>query len=331
MLKAAVIGLGDISKTHLSVLQKMKGAEICAVCDIQKSKAAVMPNAAFYESASELLAQEKPDIVHICLPHYLHYPMALLAAQNDVNVFCEKPLALNAGEAEAFANLENNYPHLKFGICLQNRYNKTVHEALSIIEGRQHGSLLGVKGLVAWCRSKPYYDAAPWRGKMQQAGGGVMINQAIHTLDLMQLFCGEINWIKGSVSRLLNFDIEVEDTASASICFKNGASGVFFATNTNVKNSSVEIELVFENAEYLIKDNKLYKIDDGERLLVCEDDRLEGTKFYYGAGHAKAINHFYNSIENNTEDYIKASQGVISMKMIDAINASAQQGQKIIF
>lgn len=331
MLKTAVIGLGDISKIHIPVLQSMKNVEICAVCDIQKSKANVYQNIKFYESASELLKEAKPDVVHVCLPHYLHYPMALLAAQNNVNVFCEKPLALNGGEAEAFANLEINYPCLKFGLCLQNRYNKSVQRVLEIIKSDEHGKLIAVKGIVAWCRNKAYYDAAPWRGKAQQAGGGVLINQAIHTLDLMQLFAGNVKWIKGSVSRLFDFDIEVEDTASASIMFENGAQGVFFATNTNAKNSGVELELVFENAEYLIKENCLFKTNKGESICLCEDDKFAGTKFYYGSGHTKAIAQFYKSLENSTNDYINARQGVISMKMIDAVKSSSISGEKIIF
>src|SRR5699024_5523882 len=99
---------------------------------------------------------------------------------------------------------------------------------------KKFGEIIGIKGIVTWFRPESYYTDKPWRGKLDTAGGGVLINQAIHTLDLMQLLCGPVDTIKGNVSQLLDYHIEVEDTASAHIKFKNGANGMFFATNANL-------------------------------------------------------------------------------------------------
>lgn len=324
MKRVAVIGLGDIAKVHLPILRAMPEVDLCAVCDTDAAKSALADGTPFYTEVNRVLQDVKPDAVHLCLPHDLHYPMAEAAAKAGVHVFCEKPLARELAEAARFVELERAYPALRFGLCLQNRYNKSSVKLREIIESGAEGAVKGIKGLVSWNRPKAYYEAQPWRGLMARAGGGVMINQSIHTLDLMQWFGGEMQALRGTVCSLLDYGIEVEDTATASITFANGAKGFFMATIANSKNDNVEIAVTLEKAEYLIADNALYKRDEnGARILVCEDDRLPGTKFYYGASHATAIAAYYAAFEAGTQNYIHAREGYRCMQMIDAIRTSA--------
>ncbi len=155
---------------------------------------------------------------------------------------------------------------------------------------------------------------------MDYAGGGVLINQSIHTLDLMQLLCGNIASIKGTVSQLLDYDIEVEDTASAHIKFENNANGMFFATNANFGNSSVELQVIFENEKLTIKDNILTRMNkQGYKIQIKEDEKLDGDKSYYGPSHGKLINQFYDCIINDENDYIQPKDALASIAMIDAI------------
>ncbi|MEG1125226.1 MAG: Gfo/Idh/MocA family oxidoreductase [Oscillospiraceae bacterium] len=322
MKRAAIIGLGDIAKIHLPTLKAMDNVELVAVCDIDEGKKDFAGDVPFYKSVKKLLREVKPDVVHICLPHYLHYPIAEIAAREGTNIFCEKPLAMTSKEAYDFVALADDHPKLHFGICLQNRYNRSSETLLQIVKSGEYGKVTGVKGIVAWHRPKEYYEASPWRGIMDEAGGGVMINQSIHTLDLMQYFAGEIISLRGNMCQLLDYGIEVEDTAVAHIRFENGAKGLFMASIANSKNDNIEVGVVLEGAEYLIADNALYKITDGVRELVCQDERLPGTKFYYGAGHAKAIGAYYKALIEGTDDYIHVREGVNSMRMIDAIRIS---------
>lgn len=163
---------------------------------------------------------------------------------------------------------------------------------------------------------------------METAGGGVMINQSIHTLDLMEYLGGEIATIRGNICQLLDYGwVEVEDTASAHILYKNGAVGTFFATVSHAVNTNVEIAVELEKSSYLIQDNKLYKINDGEKVQLAEDARLPGAKFYYGASHAKLIRIFYEDLEKGGRRYPCAADGVMSMRMIDAIRASSASGK----
>jgi predicted dehydrogenase len=215
-------------------------------------------------------------------------------------------------------------------VCLQNRYNESFEMLMEIVKSGEYGQVTGVKGLVAWYRSKAYYDVKPWRGKMEYAGGGSMINQSLHTLDLMQLVGGKLESIRGSVDQLLDYGIEVEDTASAHINFQNGARGLFFSTNANPENSSVELEVYLEKGKFIIKDSILSRVnEEGKKVELVEDAKLPGSKFYYGASHAKTINQFYNCILQGTHDYVHAKDALVSIQMIDAIRLSSEKKQSI--
>jgi predicted dehydrogenase len=122
----------------------------------------------------------------------------------------------------------------------------------------------------------------------------------------------------------------VEDTASARIQFKNGAKGLFFATNANADNSSVELEVLFEKERFTIKDSILTRVNEaGGKVELMEDAKLPGSKHYYGASHAKTINLFYSAITENTEVYIHAKDALASIAIIDAIHLSSEKKQSI--
>ncbi|PAV30611.1 lipopolysaccharide biosynthesis protein [Virgibacillus profundi] len=330
MLKIAVIGLGDISKIHIPVIQDNPNAELVAVCDIDETLKDTVSDATFYTDYLEMLEKEALDCVHICLPHYLHYAATKACVERGVHVFLEKPLARSAEEGMFLVDLEETYKDIKICVSFQNRLNETFEKLLEVVESGEYGKVTGLKGLVTWFRPKSYYDEKPWRGTMKQAGGGVVINQAIHTLDQMQLIGGEINTIRGSIDNLFDYGYEVEDTATANIQFQNGATGLFFATVTNATNSSVEFQVILEKGKLTIKDSILTKTNDkGEKERVIEDAKLPGAKFYYGASHSKLINHFYTCIENNSQDYIHTRDAQKSMEIISAIRRSSEIKKEI--
>lgn len=330
MLKIAMIGLGDISSIHMNAIQADPNAELAAVCDVDETLRNKFEGIHFYTDYQDMLEKEKLDCVHICLPHHLHYPVTKACMEKGVHVLQEKPLGLNTDEALAMEKLEAEHEQVKVCICLQNRFNETFKKLEQIIQDQEHGPMIGIKGLVAWYRPHAYYDIKPWRGRKSEAGGGVMINQSIHTLDHMQLLGGSIKSIRGSADQLLNYGIEVEDTVSARIEFNNGASGLFFATVASAGNSSVELEVLYEKVKFTIKDSLLMKEDeDGNKEILVEDAKLPGTKFYYGASHASLIHHFYECIRQDSQDYIHIRDAVPSIQMIDAIHASSARKQEI--
>ncbi|MGG3467214.1 Gfo/Idh/MocA family oxidoreductase [Neobacillus pocheonensis] len=330
MLKAALIGLGDISTIHLPAIKANPNVELIAVCDLDEGARNIVPEARFYTDYQEMLESEELDVVHICLPHYLHNPVTKTCVEKGVHVFLEKPLGLNTEEALEIVELEHNHPDIKICVCFQNRYNESFEMLQEIAQSGEYGKIVGIKGLVAWHRPKSYYDVKPWRGQMKYAGGGVMINQALHTMDLMQLLGGRIESIRGNVDQLLDYEIEVEDSASARIQFENGATGLFFATNANAVNSSVELQVIFEKGKFTIKDSILTRVnEDGMKEELVEDAKVPGTKFYYGASHKKLIHLFHQCIEDGTNNYVHAKDAAISIQMIDAIRKSSESKQTV--
>ena len=327
MVRVALIGLGSIAEIHLPILINTENVELCAVCDINPQRKDLAPDVPFYTDYLQMMDQAKPDCVHLCLPHWLHYPVAKAAIERGIHVFTEKPLALDLAQAQAFAQLEMENPLVKIGLCLQNRYNATTQALDQLIQSGQYGKVTSITGLVLWSRPQTYYAEAPWRGKKAMAGGGVMINQGIHTLDLMLQFAGPVTALKGTTSQLLDYGIEVEDTAAAQLIFSNGAVGHFYATVANGENTDVELSVTMEKGKFLIQDEILYRVEDTKKISLAQNTRMSGEKFYYGTSHAKLIALYYEDLEKGSCRYPRAKDGIDSMALIDAICRSNDTGK----
>lgn len=327
MLKIGVIGLGTVSVVHLRAINDSQIAELTAVCDVDETRMTEAPGIPFYTNVEDMLANENLDVVHVLLPHYLHDSVALQCAKAGVNVFLEKPVSVNYARSQELANeiaqLDNG---VKVGICFQNRRNKSVLKLKEVLAADGE-PVYAVKGLVAWLRPETYYQTKPWRGNWAEAGSGTIINQSIHTLDLMH-YVIEKDWesCKAMVGNMTDYDIEVEDTAVANFQFEDNVKGVFFATNAYEGNDSIELQVFTKANRYTIKDNKLF---DSEFNCLAEDDRIPNSKIYYGPSHATAIERFYNAIINQTEDYCTIDSALETMQMIDVMKQSSEAGKTI--
>lgn len=332
-LNAAIIGCGAIHQIHADAIQSSEHAQLYAVADIDEqkaSKAGSQYHCKYYTDYKVMLENENIDVVHICTPHYLHAPMAVDAVKAGKHVLVEKPVALNV--QQALHMLEEVKKHDRFvAVSFQNRYNNTSVKVKEILDSGQLGKILGIKGIVTWHRDVPYYTESGWRGRFETEGGGVLINQAIHTLDLMQWFGGEVEAIKGHVdTRVLDQVIEVEDTADATLYFKDGAVGVFYATNCHTTNSPVEIEIHCEKGTLRIVDGELLMLQDGRKECIASDHHNGAYKDYWGTSHKKLIDHFYQCIlEQDEEDYITAEQGIEALKLLKGIYDSSSKGEKM--
>ncbi len=331
MKKAAIIGFGTIAPVHLAAIQANPDIELCAVCDTNEAvKASIPAGVPFYTDYKALCQAEHPDCVHICLPHYLHYPVSKYFAEQGVHVFCEKPVALTPAQAEEFAALEAAHPEVKIGICLQNRLNSTTEMLKALLDSGEYGKVVGCRGFVPWQRTLSYYNEQPWRGQMEFAGGGCMINQSVHTLDLLYYLCGDITRLHGVTSQIQNYGTEVEDNVTARLEFASGAKGLFFATNANYTNESVQIRVATEKAVFHIEDDALFRVNpDGSRDKLCENEKMPGAKFYFGASHSKLVAKFYKALETGGDDYIHVRDAVMSIRLIDAICTSSKTGSPV--
>ncbi len=247
-IKAAIIGCGAIYQNHAGSIIESDKARLEAVCDIDATRLEAASRKYMCRAVAdyrEILDDPAINMVHICTPHYLHAPMAIEAMRKGKHVLTEKPMAISVEQAEEMIKVSSE-TGMRLGVCFQNRYNQMSRKILDIIRSGEAGGLKGAKGFVTWYRSEDYYRNSGWRGTWEKEGGGVLINQSIHTLDLLNWFAGgDIKSLKASVdTRRLEGVIEVEDTADAFMKTKTGAPVLFYATTGYCANSRVEMEIV---------------------------------------------------------------------------------------
>ena len=181
--RVGVVGCGGIAQVHGTVLQHLEGVELVGCADIKPERAQAFAETyggRAYSSMEELLEHEQLDAVHLCTPHYLHTPMAKLAASRGLHVFTEKPPVMTWEQWAEFRQLEQ--APTRVGVCFQNRYNPSVQLLREVLASGKAGKVLGARAFVTWHREAPYYTESGWRGSLQTEGGGVLINQSIHTL-----------------------------------------------------------------------------------------------------------------------------------------------------
>lgn len=326
--RVGIVGLGVVSATHIGALKALDGVELVACCDTEPSKKP--EGVAFYTDFYEMAAKERLDAVHICLPHDLHLEAASAFAKKGVNVLCEKPVAATLEQWQAMRALEKEHG-VTAAVCMQNRWNASFVALKSLLAKPECGPVRGIKVIAAWARPQSYYESAPWRASMARAGGGCMINQALHTLDQMLQIAGTPFSVKGQVANLSGYPIEVEDTACATVRFKNGAQGLFFGSVCNENNASIELEVRCEKKTFLIKDYALWSSEEGsfERELVQRDLVQPGKKVYYGVSHRLLIEDFYKALEGEIRPYVTVESAGDVLKLIDAIRRSSDTNQTI--
>ena len=320
--KAAIIGCGNIYSMHADAIINSEHSQLAAVADIDAEKARAAGeryNCNWYTDYKDVLKDESIHTLHICTPHYLHAPMAIEAMEHSKAVLVEKPVAINSKAALEMLEVSKRTGR-QLGVCFQNRYNPTSTRMKEVLESGEAGRILGARAIVTWNRGADYYGQAKWRGTWDEEGGGVLINQSIHTLDLLQWCLGEIDSISGSAhTHLLNEIIEVEDTAEAIIKFSNGSRAIFYATNCYVKDSPPEVEIICEKATIKLCDDLKICYSDGRQEHVSDTDPKSGKKACWGSGHSRLINDFYNCLYIKREFPISAAEGVKALKIIEAI------------
>lgn len=330
----AIIGCGAISGVHLKALSELPLAELRAVVDIDEAlarKTATQYGCEAYTDYREVLKRDDIDVVHICTGHHLHAPMTVDALAAGKHVLTEKPMAENKASARAVLEAEERYNGVQLGVVFQNRYNPASQAMKRYAESGELGRLVCMKGLVTWYRSADYYKSE-WKGRWATEGGGVLINQAIHTLDLIQWLGGEVASVKGSVSTdSLEGAIEVEDTAHARIVFRSGVAAIFYATNAYLKNSPVEVEAIFEKGTLHMKGDRLYLIQGDETTELCRPEVVNelGVKSYWGVSHAVQIRDFYEHVSEGRKFWIDGKEGVKALDIVQDIYESSRLGKRI--
>ena len=335
-VRIGVIGCGDVSVVHFEAIRDIEGLELVGVADTDPqalARAVEATGVPGFASTQELIDGVGPDAVHVTTPHDAHIDPSLTALAAGVHVLQEKPLAHTLEEGrrlvDAVAAAPADGP--KVGICFQNRYNLASQRLHEMLGSGELGAVRGAWASVVWTRSADYYRAKPWRGTWANSGGGLLINQAIHTLDLVQWLLGGVERTDGHVATRKYGDvIEVEDTAELLLHHGGGITTSFYAILTAPRHRPVEIELDCENAYVTLRggtDGGLtIRWADGRVDTVGERSVTSGGRSYWGVSHELLIRDFYARLDEPEPFWIGPGEAMASLEILKEAYRSSGVG-----
>ncbi len=333
-LRIAVIGCGRIAEVYASAFRHLE-KEIDLILAVDKVKerakafAARFPGCIASDSVSSsgfqaLLRQYRPDLLHILLPHHLHCPYALDAFACGVNVLTEKPIAILPEDADRMAAAAKA-AGCELGVIFQNRYIDGVQRVVQLRESGALGAVKGAFSTLNWFRPASYY-ACDWKGKWATEGGGVVIDQAIHSIDLVRYMTGlEAVRVQGHTARRILQSIEVEDEADAAITLENGAVYSFFACNYYTTNSPIRVEISFEKAAAtLTMDRMEIRWADGRMEDIPCSHGTESGERYWGVCHEHQLQAAYQALRQKKALPWAPEDARKTLEIVQAIYLSAR-------
>lgn len=339
MVRVGIIGCGNIFTMHSTSCEHLDNAVLVGVCDIKKDRAdaaAKKYNVKAYYDYKELIDSKKIDVVHICVPHYLHPIISRYALENGVNVICEKPMSINYKDGESNVQLAEE-KGLKYGIIFQCRYNDASKLVKENLDNGKLGKVISARCTLTWCKPDSYYSLSDWKGTWDKEGGGVIIDQAIHSLDLANWFIGsEPIEVQAHIANRAHSIMKVDDTGEGFIRYENGSTLAFWAMNNYGCDDPIEIRLFCENGKVIMSyEEARIEFNDGSVLSISPNTKqkiyYEGGKDYWGFSHIRQIADFYDAVENNREPTISGREALKIQKLICAIYESAKNGKIIAF
>ena len=328
--KVAVVGCGCISIMHFASIAMAEECELVCCCDVKEDRAracAEKYGVRYYTDYNEMFDKEQLDAVHLCLPHHIHSKVSIDAMERGINILCEKPMDVNLEAAER-AVRRGEELGVQYGIISQCRYHDSSRFVKNRISSGRLGKIISASSSLTWVRYDDYYAKSDWKGTWDKEGGGVVINQAIHTLDLVRwIVDSEIDTLSVSMSNRAHPIVEVEDSCEGLITFKNGVKYGFWCMNNYGCNEPIEIRFHCELGDVKLSYNDAYiTYSDGtkEEAHNVEDENCCGLGMdYWGIKHVRQIRQFYHALAGLEPLEISGREALKTHKMIMQIYDSA--------
>lgn len=339
-LKYAIIGCGRIASNHIAAAKNNK-LEIVALCDLHEGamddkieKLNLGPSVKKYTDYKEMLEKEEIDLVAIATVSGVRAKIALDCIEAGCNLIIEKPIALSLEDADKIIEKAKE-KGVKVSSCHQNRFNKSIQKIRSAIEDNKLGRLFHGTAHIRWNRNQDYFTQASWRGTWDKDGGTLM-NQCIHSIDLLRWMMGsDIEEVVGMTDNLNHDFIETEDLGLALIKFTNGSYGVVEGTvNIYPKNLEETIYIFGEKGTIKAGGSSVNSIEiwnvEGEEdpEKVMEENSVIPPK-EFGFGHTPLYADTVDAIVNDREPYINAEEGRRAIELVLAIQKSAAEGKPV--
>ena len=353
--KLAIIGCGKVAHLHAKAIDNLPNATLVAVWSRTAESAgkfAEMYGAKPYSDIDAMVRENSIDLVIVCNPHPYHKDVSVAAARAGANVLVEKPLASTLEDCDAIID-ECKSSGVRLGVVSQRRWYAPVQRVRNAIDDGKIGMpALGTINMLGW-RDKAYYDADPWRGTWDMEGGGVLVNQAPHQLDILLWLMGEVDEVYGLRCNLNHPYIEVEDTALAIVKFKNGGVGNIIVSNSQkpgiygkvqihgCNGASVGVQtdggaMFVAGMSSVLEPpvNDLWTVPGEEQLLekwVREDSELfesiDPTVYYM----ERQIEDFLQALDENREPLVTGYAGRRTVELFTAIYRSTRDNAPVKF
>jgi predicted dehydrogenase len=246
--RSAVVGVGVIGVTHCRLLTQMERMTLVATCDndpekarkeLEKHKLEATP---IYTDLRELLSKEQIDIVHVCTPSGDHMTPAITAMEMGKNVICEKPMEIQLDRIDRMVETSKKH-NVRLAGIFQNRWNRANAVLKQAADENRFGKLSYAGCYTPWWRTDQYYREGGWRGTWKWDGGGAIMNQSVHAIDLLQWIAGPVKSVSAYASSRVHPEIEVEDTLACAVQFENGAHGVIMGSTGMYPGIEVRMEI----------------------------------------------------------------------------------------
>jgi len=343
-LMVGVIGIGNMGSAHANCIYagEIEGLKLVAVCDINPKKTAFFkeehPEVATFTDYNDLIENGGVEAVIIAVPHPLHADIAIAALEAGLNVLVEKPVDIMVSKAKKLNAVAEKSGKV-FAIMFNQRTNPLFKKARDIVRGGQLGELKRTVWIVTnWYRTQSYYDSGDWRATWVGEGGGVLLNQAPHNLDLWQWICGMPKSVVGFCDIAKYHNIEVEDDVTIVTKYENGAVGTFITTTGEFPGTNrLEIsgtlgKIVLEEGIlkwWKLKENeKEVRMNAKEGFAKIDYDYFEFKQEEKETAHKGILQNFANAILEGEELISPGYDGIYELTISNAAYLSSFNGNK---
>lgn len=335
-LGIAIVGCGAVSKVHLAALAQIPAARVCGVWSRNPEttkKCAVENGVKAYQSFEAICNDPEVGAVILCTPPGFHVDQGLQVAVAGKHLIIEKPLDVDCNKGRKLVETYRQ-KGLKLAVIYQNRYTKAARQVKAAIDQGLLGKLILGDAYVKWYRSPEYYANTGWRGTWEIEGGGSLITQAIHSIDLLQWFMGKVKSVFGSI-RITTHQIQTEDLGVAVLEFENGALGVIESSTAITPGFKERLEIHGQKGAIILEGGNIreWKVEG-----CNETDYVQPEMINYGKTNSPAIsfvNHqaqleeIIGSIINGKEPEVNGEEGLKSLEIVQGIYRSSQKGHKV--
>ncbi len=338
-----IVGAGMISHFHAKAIAEIANASLTGVYSINKNKSeelARQHNCIVFATLDEMISHAEIDIVCICTPSGIHLDPAIKCIEAGKHCLIEKPLEVTLERCDRIIEAANK-AGVKTGVIFPSRFHESSIRLKKAIEEKRLGDLVLGDAYVKWSRSKEYYQSGKWRGTWKYDGGGALMNQGIHSVDLLQWYMGPVASVQSVAANIRHKNIEVEDTIVSTIKFKNGALGTIECSTAVYPGSLKRIEIMGTSGTVVMEEDQLLKWQfehAKDEDAIINNAMKENTVSHGGAsdpagisykGHQKQIEDMIWSIETGATPLIDGYEGRKSVGIILAIYESARSGNTV--